>query len=323
MRSILSLLFLLLVASVGFACNVPVFRYALERWQPDSCKLTVFYRGSLSASDAAIVDELIGQTSGSGGWANATVVRVDLSKADGSQQQLWNSLPVDAANQLPYVVTCATLVAGKDATVWHGPLETTKEVGILKSPARDELARRLLAGDCVVWLMIGSSDESRNAAVRKMLLGNFDPLARRIKLPEGIGMPGSELFSEVPLVVRFSLLEIDRADPLETFLVQLLSGLRPAAFGDGQPLIVPVFGRGRALEVVPADDFSLRLMENLALFLNGACSCQVKERNPGFDLLLSVDWNTELFGESEPPPAAKSSQERSKPVLLSIPPSHR
>ncbi len=28
-----------------------------------------------------------------------------------------------------------------------------------------------------------------------------------------------------------------------------------------------------------------------AAFVTGACSCQVKEQNPGFDLLLNADWN--------------------------------
>jgi len=30
------------------ACNIPVFRYALERWQPDNCELIVFHHGELN-----------------------------------------------------------------------------------------------------------------------------------------------------------------------------------------------------------------------------------------------------------------------------------
>ena len=102
--------------------------------------------------------------------------------------------------------------------------------------------------------------------------------------------------------------------------MRLFHGFQPRAVAAGEPLIVPVFGRGRALEVIPAEDLSERLMEDLTLFLSGACSCQVKEQNPGFDLLFSVDWNTELFGEGWEPPPAKTVGDRGQPQLLTIPP---
>ncbi len=59
------------------------------------------------------------------------------------------------------------------------------------------------------------------------------------------------------------------------------------------PVVVPVFGRGRALEVIPAADLTGSLIEDLTLYLSGPCSCQVKERNPGFDLLMATDWERE------------------------------
>jgi len=58
-----------------------------------------------------------------------------------------------------------------------------------------------------------------------------------------------------------------------------------------------MFGRGRALEVILANVAKPTLNEDLTSFLSGACSCQVKEQNPGFDLLLSVNWDGELHGE--------------------------
>ena len=146
-----------------------------------------------------------------------------------------------------------------------------------------------------------------------------------MSLPEGIGLPGSELHSEVPLLVKFSLLEIDPTDSREQFLVQLLTGFEPEAVSAGEPLLVPVFGRGRALEVIPAGDLNDRLIEDITLFLSGACSCQVKEQNPGFDLLMTEDWDTQLFGEDGPrPPPAKTVADRKKsPELLTIPPGRR
>lgn len=149
----------------------------------------------------------------------------------------------------------------------------------------------------------------------------FVALEKKVPMPEGIGLPGSELFSDVPLLLKFSLLEIDATDPKEAFLVKFLTGIQSDAFADGEPLLVPVFGRGRALEVIPASDLTSSLIEDLTMFLSGACSCQVKERNPGFDLLIAADWDKELFGEDGevPPDAPERQQTGGKPVLVPIP----
>ncbi|MFM2004098.1 MAG: hypothetical protein RI963_3524, partial [Planctomycetota bacterium] len=38
-----SIVAVLLFGSVAMACNIPVFRYALERWRPDACEVIVFH----------------------------------------------------------------------------------------------------------------------------------------------------------------------------------------------------------------------------------------------------------------------------------------
>ena len=124
------------------------------------------------------------------------------------------------------------------------------------------------------------------------------------------------------LLLQFSVLEIDPSDPKEQFLIRLLTAIQPEAAAAGEPLIAPVFGRGRALEVVPAGQLNAELMEDLTVYLCGACSCQVKEQNPGFDLLLWSNWNTVLFGEDSegPPPAEPTGSGKAKePVLVPIP----
>ena len=308
------------LASVACACNIPVFRYALERWQADQCEMVVFHKTALTAQQEDLLAELLKTASGTDRQASARIIRSDLSTTNALHRELWSQIESTSDASLPYVVVRAKINHGKVVNGWHGPLEAIGQAGVLNSPARKELGQRLLAGHAIVWLMIGSPDEKRNAAARRMLTDSFDSLAGKIELPEGIGLPGSELYSEVPLLLRFSMLEIDRSDAKEEFLVQLLSGFQPGAVAEDEPLIIPVFGRGRALEVIPASDLSGRLMEDLTVFLSGACSCQVKEQNPGFDLLLSVDWDKELFGEGGDPPPAKTTRDRENPTLLSIPP---
>ena len=123
--------------------------------------------------------------------------------------------------------------------------------------------------------------------------------------------------------MKFSVLEIDPADEKEQFLVKLLTGFEPDSISSGESLVVPVFGRGRALEVIPAMQLDEGLIEDLTLFLCGACSCQVKERNPGFDLLMTANWERELFGEDAEELAsqmiAAATTTSVEPVLVPIP----
>jgi len=195
-------------------------------------------------------------------------------------------------------------------------------MGLIESPVRAELTKRLQSGDAIVWLLLKSADSQKTSAVRKLLRDQCKEPPRKVELPEGIGLPGSELYSEVPLLLQFSVLEIDPGDPREQFLVQQLTGFQADAATGGEPLIVPVFGRGRALEVIPAAQLNADLIYELTEYLCGACSCQVKEQNPGFDLLLSTDWNAALFGddsEGPPPEATAGNSQRKNPELVPIP----
>ena len=316
-----------LVTSV-IACNIPVFRYALERWQPDQCEITVFHQGPLNDKQRLSVEKLNRQISQRDNRATAKLQLVDVSEFSIDQQSLWESVQTEQQGHpsLPFLNVRMQLGPGRLVNAWRGPLVDSAIDGVFDSPARRELSRRLLNGHSVVWVVIGSNtpDPSdriqRNQDVRELLSKGFESLSNSIELPEGIGLPGSELHSEIPLLLKFSLLEIDPNDPRESFLVRLFSQMQPQAFDRGEPLLIPVFGRGRALEVIPASTFNGRLMEDLTIFLSGACSCQVKEQNPGFDLLMSIDWDTELFGEDVAPPPERTTRDREKPVLLTIPP---
>ena len=314
---------LMLLATTTYACNIPVFRYALERWKADTCELLVFHDGPQDAKSKLILDSLQKLTTSGGGFANAKVQEVDLRTADANGLAIWRDLNEKDKKPFPYAVVRASHARGP-ITAWHGKLDDVAGQ-VFDSPLRKRLTERLLNGDSIVWLILKSPAEDRNEQVRKMIKTQSAELATKLVLPEGIGLPGSELHSEVPLFLKFTSLELDRGDLHEQFLERLFSGFQPHAYADEQPLVIPVFGRGRALEVIPAEQLDAKLFEELTLFLCGACSCQVKESNPGFDLLLSADWNRELFGENgvlPPPPKTVADQDQS-PKLLPIAPGRK
>jgi len=218
-------------------------------------------------------------------------------------------------------------------SVWTSPLRAVRSELVGSSPARDELVKMLLQGDSAVWLVIGGDDDKQGEAVAQLLKSTLRKLEDETPLPDGIGLPGSELYSEVPLMVSFPILQIDADDPAEQLFLEHIRAFLPrskAASTDSQPtLVVPVFGRGRALAVLTADDIDADTVSDLTTFLTGACSCQVKRLNPGFDLLLSVDWKQQLFGDSDVPDDSDagiptdpltSSEPPAIPTLLTIAP---
>jgi len=313
-------LMLMLLASTAYACNIPVFRYALERWKAETCELLVFHDGPLDEKAKAFVDSLMSQSTSGGGFAIVKVQALDVRTADAQSLAGWRDLTEKEKKPLPYAMVRASHARGP-ITAWHGKLEEVAGQ-VLDSPLRKRLTERLLNGDSIVWLLLKSPDEDCDESLRKMIKAQTAELATKLALPDGIGLPGSELHSEVPLFLKFTSLELNRDDAQEQFLVRLFSGFQPQAYAEKQPLVIPVLGRGRALEVIPADQLDAKLFEELTLFLCGACSCQVKESNPGFDLLLSADWNSELFGENGalPPPPRTVADQGQPPILLPIAP---
>lgn len=319
----------LMTSAAVWACNIPVFRYALERWTPDVCEIILFTEKPLSTDEDAFVRSLERQSSLVGGPANSRVIRAELQALTPELNSLWQSLQQSPNRTPPYVVIRSRYGKDRVANHWSGPLQDSLSVPLLDSPVRRELARRLQKGDAIVWLVLkptvaaDGKDSTATTAALNLLQEQCQALPGKLELPEGIGLQGSELYSEVPLLLQFSVLELSAADPQEQYLIRQLTGFQPAAFDAGEALIVPVFGRGRALEVIPASRLDADLIEDLSRFLCSACSCQVKEQNPGFDLLISTPWNTELFGEDAqlpPAPPVKGTGRSEKPTLLPIPP---
>ncbi len=311
-------------ATVAIACNVPVFRYALERWRPDLCQVIVFHDGKLSDSQEQLLQSLEKESTLTGGTSNAEIVRSHIGKdEDKKRKELWATLRDQPQLTLPFVVIRTSLGSGELVSHWRGPLEDAPKANLFHSPIRQELSRRLLAGDSVVWLMLKSNDAKKDQAIRNLLTVELDRLSKKLQLPDGIGLPGSELYAEVPLFLKFTILEMDPKDPQEQLLIKLMNSFESDA--QNEPVLAPVFGRGRALEVIPAKQMNAGLIEDLTIFLCGACSCQIKERNPGFDLLLSTNWNRELYGEDgeTPPPVTTLERAPSKPTLLTIPPGRK
>jgi hypothetical protein len=269
----------LLLAAGAHPCQVPVFRYALDRWEPDRYRLEVPPAAAAAAQIAPFLRNL----------GTSSPLNLDARP---------NAQATGAALFFP----------GSGTALWRGEL-TAATAGLLgDSPARKELAGRLLRGDSAVWVLVESTPKADGVAA--LVEQRLQLLERVAQLPRiDSNDPDSQLGPGPALKLHFSLLRVDSDDPAEGALVRMLAG--PSATGAAPfpslPALALVFGRGRVLRAGPAEEFDEREIEEASLFLTRACSCRVKRENPGWDLLMAVKWDEALAAAATSVPAAASS----------------
>jgi hypothetical protein len=281
-------------------CSIPVCRYALERWEASPYQALVFHRGPLPEASRVLLRKLEQHVP----RANVAVKAVDLDtlKEDGLRQ-VWQRQGRQAG--LPWLVLRPPEADDQAADTWAGLLTEANVAALLDSPARRRLVRRLEAGDCVVFLLLESGDKAADDGAASLVEKLVARLPQEIVLPEP-QPDGPQLLSTLPLRAAFSLLRLSRESAAERPFVRMLLHSGEDLAEVRGPILLPIFGRGRSLGGLHDKDLNEDQVRRAALFLCGACSCQVKELNPGADLLLAADWGRLLDSavSSRPPGAA-------------------
>lgn len=287
------LLFLcLLSAATASACSVPVFRYALEHWPADPFQITVFHSGALTDEQKALLkkDEL----------ANAAVRTVDLAHEPlADMVELWRKQKTET---LPWVVVRYPMTAGIRETLMSGPLSMETMMPLVDSPARQQIIDRVAEGQSAVWVMIDSGDKAKDDAAAALIEKRLEYLTGVLDLPkldEQDIANGLVSIKEEDLRLEFSLLRVSREDAAEKTFVQMLVNSEKDLASIHEPMVFPVFGQGRALYALVGPGIKHDTIDEAASFLIGKCSCQVKERNPGVDLLMRADWQKLIKGSPE------------------------
>jgi len=191
---------------------------------------------------------------------------------------------------------------------------------LIDSPVRQQVVKELLGGESAVWIFVPCGDKDQDAAAIKRLNDQVATSEQDLELPPQDEIEADEFFRiENPIELRlgFSIVTLDRDDPKEKIFLAMLLGSEPDLESLDQPMAFPVIGRGRVLYALVGKGIYSDTIHSACRFVVGPCSCQVKEQNPGFDLLLSVPWDERLGGSvlSDPIP-----ERSSKPKLLKIPP---
>jgi hypothetical protein len=287
------------LAAMACACNVPVFRFALERWRPDVYRVTLLHRGPLNEAQQEIAKPLqVAQEKGSANFVLQVVDVNELEKpGDGNSVPLagpltgvWSRIGMGEA----WLVVQYPAQLRIGVPVWSGPLAAEAVTRLTGSPIRQELVRRLAEGQSAVWLLLESGNEARDNAAADLLEEELHELQRSLKLPELTADPDDELLARTPLKLAFSVLRVPKSTAAEEALAGMLVRCEPDLADRSDPMVFPVFGRGRALLPLIGAGITAKNIHDAAEFLVGPCSCQVKEQNPGFDILLPADWDVLL-----------------------------
>ena len=296
----------LMAIGICMACSIPVFRYALERWPSDPYEVFVFYKGKLADSDEKLLTAVESRESGDDQYSNIRVTRVNLeADIEEELEQIWNSQKTD---KLPWMTILYPVVSRNPTVVWSGPFTTDNTEILVDSPARKEVAKRLLKGETAVWVFLKSGDAKKDAATQKLLEAELKELAKVLKLPdELIDEQGNQVQEQgTKLRIAFSVVSVSREDPKEKMFVEMLLKTEADLSGMEEPMAFPIFGRGRALYALVGRGINRENIQEAGAFLAGPCSCQVKELNPGTDILMSVNWDDQIagtvFADRELPP---------------------
>ncbi len=259
----------LVLPTAAAACSVPVFRYALDRWPADAFRL--------EAPAAALRGEPVAS---------------DL-RGDGGVQLNIEVLPLDQEQDARLFFPGQS---GEAAAVWSGELNAANYRALVTSPARAEIAKRLLNGDTAVWVLVESGSPPASDALAKRLGEQLAAIEKTATLPAmRPDDPSSQIGPGPKLQVKFSLLRIPRAAAEEHAFIAMLAGPDGLpALPATQPFAALVFGRGHVAGAWMGEKLTGELIEKASLFLIGACSCEAKHLNPGWDTLMRVNWDAEL-----------------------------
>ncbi len=276
----LATLIIAICTSGACACTIPVFRFALDRWEADKFHLVL----PQAVSKEPAVQDLL-RPLRANGKANLDIT----TSADTTQQD----------SVLRYS-------RASDKQVWSGKLDAAALSAVLDSPARKKLVQQLLAGDSVIWVIADSGSPVDVLEVER--------IEKRLKFLEQVASlpiqdpndPDSQLGPGPALKLKFTTLRLRRDDPAEQLLLRMLAGPQGTFDPATTSFAGAVFGRGRVLGAWPLailDDASL---DDACMFLVGRCGCRLKNESPGWDILLNLDWEKAL-------PAAATTSE-SKPA---------
>lgn len=276
----LCLLFLACLFVPAFACDVPVYEYALLHWARDDYPVYYLHDGTEATADAQVNALLRKVSAGEEGHANlrfaAVDARTDVTRLAPELRRVLAANP-DAARP-SYL-----LVSPKGRTLFSGRLTKRDVRDLLDSPKSAALARVLSGGAQGALLVLTDAEDPRNDAALAAAREVTEVAAAEEK--------------------RVGLLQVSRQDPKERWLVRQLLAVEADLAEIPGPMVFGVYGRCHVTEAYLGKGINTLNLTDLVRFMNGPCTCEIKAANLGVDLISNWDWDALVPGAGPPPKA--------------------
>lgn len=277
-------------SSAAFSCDTPVYRYAVYRWPAAAYEVYYLHQDPMSDADKALHEKITALAKDKEAPANLGLITVDVS----ADPELRQSVPPDvkaAYDSLDNPSLPTYLVVTPYGQLIHaGGLEDASVDRMIRSPARQKMAERIEAGDAGVLVMLTCSDEDANAAAEKTVRQVVtDVRDGKLQLYAAPSVKKEDEDKKQDHAVGF--VKVNREDEKEAWFVRQLLTIESDLKDIDEPMVFAVFGRGRLLPPCVGRGIQYdNLVGEYVEFMTGACSCTVKDQNPGMDLLTSYNW---------------------------------
>jgi len=264
-------------------CSTPVYRYAMYNWVSWPYYVFYFHHGAPPEEDAA-VNKLLEELPEADPPANVSLTTIDVS-----QKEEFDRLPevvkkayqthADGKQPLHLVMT------SRGVEMYAGRLDDTTVRSMIASPKRTKLAELLGEGNATILLILTGPDAAENERAEKVVNEVVKEVAAE---PEET----PDEYPDTPAEpLKVAAMKVSRTDPAEKWLVRMLLVVEPDLHEfPKDTMIFAAYGRGRVMPPYLGKGINTDNLFDCVAFLAGACSCMVKEQNPGVDLLMQWDW---------------------------------
>ena len=292
------------------ACNTPVYRYAMYNWPSAPYRVFHFHRGEPTEADKAVNAAIEALSENRETPTNIFVDSIDLTKTDLDKLPK----PVKEAFEAHEDGEPTHLVFTPwGVKIFSGRLNKDILKAMSESPARTRIAKLLQEGNTTVLLFVPGKDKKETARVQKEIKEvirrgasgeiPIDAALALLPTPGADGKQPDEDAMAEAAKTKIATITVNRSDEAEQWLIRSLmtveSDLPELA---DEPMVFAMYGRGRALEPYVGKGIDADNLTDVVMFLGSACSCTVKEMNPGSDLLFKWNWDTtaEVLAADDP-----------------------
>ena len=134
--------------------HIPVFRYALQSWQPDEYDLFIIY------DDGTTLGNMLDKIQRARSNTKMFPVSVDEMNANPKIKAAHDQAKISS---YPAMILRYPNVDGPAGHAWAGALSDENIDRLFHSPAQRQLTKKLVAGDSIVWVLI----DDKHKALRR------------------------------------------------------------------------------------------------------------------------------------------------------------